>query len=161
MAREFDGPLTKDDISWLEARLPQDQIDHLKALHGVKGKADSEASQAKVAEKAQAEAAEAAEAAQKAADEAEAQRVADAAQAEVDRARDAAQAADRPPAEDAGEPTDPSAVETTSFDVLKSTEAEVKEWSVTASDDQKAEALALEQMREDRDPRKGVVALLS
>lgn len=161
MSRSFDGPLSKDDISWLEARLPVQQVEHLKALHGVKGKADSAESQAKVADKAAAEAEEARLKAEKEAEEAEAQRVAAEAQEEVDRARDAAQAADRDPAEKPGETTDPSTPETASFDVLKSTEAEVKDWSATASADQKAEALALEQMREDRDPRKGVVALLS
>jgi hypothetical protein len=41
------------------------------------------------------------------------------------------------------------------------TEAEVKEWASSASDEDKAKALASEQARTDREPRKGVVSLLS
>ena len=47
------------------------------------------------------------------------------------------------------------------FDVVGSTEAEVKAWAADAPDEAKAQALAAEQAREDREPRKGVVTLLS
>jgi diacylglycerol kinase family enzyme len=47
------------------------------------------------------------------------------------------------------------------FDVIGATESEVREWSAQATPEAKATALAAEQAREDRDPRKGVVSLLS
>jgi hypothetical protein len=160
MSREFTGPLSKDDLLWARARLPEMQVERLIDLHGVKKGAKSEDALAK----AQSDADEAAEKARleggEAADEALAAQRAAEAEEEMERAKAAADAANQPPAvtglEDLIGDTSPK-----SFEVLGKTEAEVKEWAESADDESKAEALATEQGREDRDPRKGVVALLS
>lgn len=34
---EFEGPLTPEDLEWLEARLPQSRIDRLVEVHGLAG----------------------------------------------------------------------------------------------------------------------------
>jgi hypothetical protein len=147
MARSFDGPLSADDLAYLRQRYSEAYVENLINIHGTKRGADSETSQAKAdaaaqeaAEQAAREAEEAALAAQREADEAaaEAARQAEAAAAEEDLIGD-----------------------TGDFNVLESTEPEVKSWAANASDEDKAAALSAEQARTDRDPRKGVVSLLS
>lgn len=144
MAREFKGALSADDIAWLKARYSTAYVERMVSLHGVKGKADSDEAQAKAEAKAREEQ-EKAEAA------AEAQRQAD---------EEAARAAEEDLIGASGGDGGDGAGDG-SFDVLGSTESEVKAWVESATDEQKAEALAAEQSREDRDPRKGVVSFLS
>lgn len=145
MARSFDGPLSAADLTYLRQRYSEAYVQNLIDVHGLKKGADSESSQ----DKAEAEAQAAAEQAQREAEEAAAtaQREADEVAAEEARAAEAAAAE-----EDLIGDT---------FNVLESTEGEVKTWAADASDAAKAEALAAEQGRTDRDPRKGVVSILS
>lgn len=143
MAREFDGPLTKADIKWLQERYATSYVDRMIDLHGRKGGKQDSADAAKESE-------EAARKAQEAADAAD----------------EAAREGSEPEAPDASESGEEETEEDLigddeTFDVLGSTEGEVKTWVETASDEDKAAALATEQARGDRDPRKGVVALLS
>jgi hypothetical protein len=146
MARDIDlsKPLSADDIVYLRSRYSSSYLEH--ALR-VSGTDESVAADA-VGPSAE----ETAEALEKAAQDAEDARL----KAEAEAAEAAAEAEaerQRQEAEDliggAGD-----------FDVLGATEAEVKAWAATASDEDKAAALEAEQSREDRDPRKGVVSLL-
>lgn len=59
------------------------------------------------------------------------------------------------------EPDDDLIGSVVGYDPTGSTEAEVKAWAETASDEEKAAALLVEQSRSDREARKGVVAILS
>lgn len=149
MAREFDGPLSKDDLTWLNARFSTPYVDRMVSLHGMKGGKSDAKDAAKEAEAAARKEQEAADAADEA-------------------ARQAAEAAaegsspDGPDgSESGGDGPEEDLIGDDVFDVTGSTEGEVKTWVETASDEDKAAALASEQAREDRDPRKGVVALLS
>lgn len=150
MAREIDlsKPLSEDDVLYLQARYSNTYVDHCIRVAGVKGDGPDEAAQRKAAENAQA-------AQQKAAEEAENARL----EAEREQAEAAAAEATRRQQEAAedliGDPADGP-----TFDVLNSTESEVREWAANASDEDKAAALETEQAREDRDPRKGVVNIL-
>lgn len=131
MAREFKGKLSKDDVTWLKARYSEAYVERMISLHGTKGGDDT------------------AEADAKAAEEAEKARLA---------AEEAAKAESTGQGGDGGEEED---LIGSTFDVLDSTEAEVKAWAESASDEDKAAALSTEQGRTDREPRKGVVSLLS
>lgn len=154
MAREFKGKLSAEDIAYLRSRHPMSYVNRMIDLYGAEKGADDVAKAEKEAEKARKKAEKAAREADEAA--AKAQAEADAAAAVESTKSDQAAGAGIDPA------LDEDLIGTgTGFDVLKATEAEVKTWSETASDEAKAEALAAEQGREDRDPRKGVVALLS
>lgn len=132
MARDFKGPLTKDDLAWLKARFSTAYVARMIELHGVKGG------------KTEPEAPEEPENGPETGEDTE---------GEGDAPETTEEAGDGPEEDLIGD------VET--FDVLGSTESEVKGWVETASDEAKAEALATEQGREDREPRKGVVSLLS
>lgn len=149
MAREFDGPLTADDLVWLRQRYSESYVDRQVALYGVADDADTDE-----------EVAAAEEAAAKAQQEAEAKAAAEADEARRKADEEAAEAA-RAAEEDLIGDSGGDGGDNASFDVLGSTETEVKDWASTASDEDKAAALATEQSREDRDPRKGVVSLLS
>lgn len=152
MAREFKGRLSADDIAWLRQRYPESYVQRMVDLHGTAKGADSEDAQAKAA-------AEAAEAQAKA--DAEAQAEAERLQREQDEAAaEAARAAEEDLIGDSGGDGDAGAGDG-SYDVLGATESEVKTWAATASDEDKAAALSTEQARTDREPRKGVVSLLS
>lgn len=148
MARTFDGPLSAEDLEFLRTRYSAPYVQRQIELLGTEDDAEADADAGSEAARQQAEA-DALEAAQKAE---EARLAAEAADAEA--AAEAEAERQRREAEDliggAGD-----------FDVLGSTEGEVKTWAATASDEDKAAALQVEQAREDRDPRKGVVSLLS
>jgi hypothetical protein len=147
MARTFDGPLSAKDITFLRARYSAPYVQRQIELLGTEDGAE-EASDASAEEDRQQAEADTAEAAQKAE---EARLAAEAADAEA--AAEAEAERQRQEAEDLIGGTG-------DFDVLGSTEAEVKTWAESASDEDKAAALQVEQSREDRDPRKGVVAIL-
>lgn len=148
MARTFDGPLTADDLVYLRQRHSTAYVDRQVALLGTADSADTEDEIAAAEEAAAKARAEAEAAANESADEA--QRKAD------EEAAEAARAAEEDLIGDSG-----SDGADGSFDVLGATETEVKEWASSASDADKAAALSVEQARDDRDPRKGVVSLLS
>lgn len=153
MAREFKGKLTAEDIAYLRARRPLSQVNQMIELHGTTKGADSDESAAKAAAEAQEAAEKAALEAEEAAREAEAK--AAAAAAEESTENDADHGALTDPEEDLIGDTGGA------YDVLAHTEAEIKEWAAGASDEAKAAALQAESSREDREPRKGVVSLLS
>lgn len=137
MAREFDGPLTKADIAWLEARYSENYVARMVSLHGTKkgGKAEPKVEEPE-------NGSETAEGKVEGAD--------------VPESTEGAGDGTEEPEEDLiGDD------EADVFDVIGSTEAEVKTWAESADAEAKAAALATESAREDRDPRKGVVALLS
>lgn len=150
MAREIDlsKPLTAEDLAYLEARYSSTYIEHAKRVAGVEDGAEDAQSDEEVQ-------AEEAEALRKQAEEAENARLA--AEAEAAEAA-AAEATQR--AQEEAEDLIGSGAADGDFDVLGSTEAEVKTWAASASDEDKAAALEVEQSREDRDPRKGVVSIL-
>lgn len=152
MARTFSGPLSADDLVYLRQRYTESYVDRQVALYGVADDADSDD-----------EVAEAEEAQRKAQEEADAQSLAEAEERRRQADEEAAAAA-RAAEEDLIGATGTSGGDGAgdgTFDVLGSTEAEVKTWAESATDEAKAQALATEQAREDRDPRKGVVSLLS
>lgn len=136
MAREFDGPLSADDLAWLRSRYSESYVDRQVDLYGVADGAEDGTADAE--EKAR-------EAAEKAAQEAEEARAARQAQTGDAAAKD----------------LEEDLIGGGDFNVLESTEGEVREWAATASDEDKAAALEAEQARGDREPRKGVVSLLS
>jgi len=147
MAREIDTskPLSDEDLVYLRSRYSREYVDNLIAIAGTADGADGveDDEEARLRAEREAEAAAAAEAARRAEEaEEEARRV------EEENARQQQEAEDL-----IGGGED--------FDVLGATESEVKAWAATASDEDKAAALATEQGREDREARKGVVAILS
>lgn len=152
MARTFSGPLSADDLVYLRQRYTESYVDRQVALYGVADDADSDD-----------EIAEAEEAQRKAQEEADAKSLAEAEERRRQADEEAAAAA-RAAEEDligTSGSGDADGAGDGNFDVIGSTESEVKEWAANASEEDKAAALATEQAREDRDPRKGVVSLLS
>ena len=133
MARIFDGPLSQEDVDYLRARFSAPHVDRQIELLGL------------------------ADASEKPEDPAGGEG--------TDEGAQGAEKGDEVPAlaEEDDLIGDPGAddAEVFDFDVIGSTESEVKAWAETASEAHKAEALAVEQGRGDRDPRKGVVNLLS
>lgn len=145
MAREIDltKPLSAEDVVYLRARYSSTYIEHAIRVAGVEdGAEDAEGPSADETQAALAEAAQ---------------------KAEDDRLRaeaEAAEAAAAAEAERQRQEAEDLIGGTGDFNVLESTEAEVKTWAESASDEDKAAALEVEQSREDRDPRKGVVNIL-
>lgn len=136
MARTFDGPLTADDQEWLKARYSTSYVERMVTLHGV-------AKAPKGSKKAETPAAE----------------PETSATPEVEAETPAGPENGSEEGDDLDLIGDTPAGET--FHVLDKTEAEIREWVATAAPEDKAVALAVESAREDRDPRKGVVTLLS
>jgi len=145
MAREFDGPLSKSDIEWLKARYPESYVARMVDLHGLKkGKKSQEPDTS--------------------GDAGDGSSKGEGTEGEgqvPEGTEGAGDGSEGTGDEDLiGNPNgDPSGDE--EFDVVGSTEAEVKTWAESASDEDKASALAAEQARTDREPRKGVVSLLA
>lgn len=148
MAREFDGPLTKADLKWLRERYSTAYVDRMIALHGTKGGKSED-------DDARAEAEEAARKEQEAADAAD-----EAARAAATGSPGGSNPEGENVPENGGDGSDEDLIGGEVFPVTDKTESEVKEWVATASDEDKAVALSLEKGREDREPRKGVLALL-
>ena len=124
MAREFDGPLSADDLAFLRDRYSRPYVERMIAIHGAEGGVEigSDAAEEEARQQAEAELQKAAEEAEKARLEAEAAEAAASAEAEAERQR---QEAEDLIGGGGGEV----------FDILGSTEAEVKSWAETASDE--------------------------
>lgn len=145
MAREIDmsKPLTAEDIAYLKARHP---LAYVRRLIDLAGGVD-EASASDTGEEAE-----------------NSPETGEQGAGEPDASEAGSEAGDGPESNPEGGDDDEDLIGDageTPFDVLKATEAEVKTWAESASDEAKAAALTTEQAREDRDPRKGVVGLLS
>lgn len=146
MAREIDlsKPLSAEDLAYLRSRYSSTYVEHAMRVSGT-DESDLEGSEGQSPEDAEAALQKAAEEAEEARLQAEAETAEAAAVAEAERQRKEAEDL----IGDAGD-----------FNVLESTESEVKAWAASASDEDKAAALEAEQSRDDRDPRKGVVSVL-
>lgn len=137
MGREFSGKLTADDLEYLRQRHTNAYVDRMIELHGVTKRASGDPDAERIA-------------AEQAAAEAKAK-------AEAEEAAEKAKEAQG--GSGGGEDED-----LIGFNVLKATEAEVSEHLAALEGDpleaEKARLLSAESAREDREPRKGVVALL-
>lgn len=149
MAREFEGPLSESDLAWLKARHPESYVSRLVELHGLEEGANEAPTDPTNPEGA-GDGSQTGEGTN--------------GEGQVPEGNDGAgDGADEDLiGDDSGDPAgDPADGAKEEFDVVGSTEAEVKTWSESASDEDKASALVAEQARTDREPRKGVVSLLS